>query len=66
MRCDITGGVCGTWSLSPMSSCNVCCPGLKRDFCLGLAGAEMQMIEIVGNGLIEWGQLGVDQEVMVT
>ena len=38
----------------------------ERQLCLGLAGTEMQMVEIVGYGLIEGGQLGVDQEVVVT
>ena len=29
MRGDMTGGVCGMWSLSPMSSCKVCAPGFS-------------------------------------
>src|SRR5690242_7968629 len=26
---DMTGGVCGMWSLSPTSSCKVCAPGFR-------------------------------------
>jgi alanyl-tRNA synthetase len=29
MRCDTTGGECGTWFLSPNTSCNVCSPGVS-------------------------------------
>jgi hypothetical protein len=38
----------------------------QRDFRLGLAGAKMKMIEIVGNRLVERRQIGVDQKVMVS
>ncbi len=41
-------------------------PWSQRDLSLGLAGAEMQMIEIVGNGLIERWKLGVDQQMVMT
>ena len=33
---------------------------LERHLRLGLAGAEVQMIEVVGNGLVEGRQLGID------
>jgi hypothetical protein len=33
---------------------------------LRLAGAEVQVIEVVGDGLVERWQLGVDQQVMMT
>ena len=39
---------------------------LERDLRLGLAGAEVEMIEIVGNGLIERRQLRVDEQVVMT
>ena len=35
--------------------------GLERDIRLGLAGAEVQMVEVGGNRLIERRQLGIDQ-----
>src|SRR6476646_876844 len=38
----------------------------QRDLRLSLAGSKVQMIEVVRNGLIERGQLGVDQQVMMT
>ena len=37
----------------------------QRESCLGLAAAEMQIVEIVGNGLVERRQLGVNQQMMV-
>src|SRR5262245_49753020 len=39
---------------------------LKRNLRLGLAGTEVEMIEVVGNGPIERRQLGVDQQVVMT
>ena len=39
---------------------------LKRNLRLGLAGAEVEVIEIVGNGLIERRQLRVDEQVVMT
>src|SRR3954447_10762334 len=39
--------------------------GRQVEFDLGLSGAEMQMIEIGGDGFVEPRKLGVDQEVMV-
>ena len=41
-------------------------PRRERQVCLRLAAAEVQMIEIVWNGLIERRQFGVDQQMMVT
>jgi hypothetical protein len=41
-------------------------PWSQGDLSLGLAGAEMQMIEIVGNGLIERWKLGIDQQMVMT
>jgi hypothetical protein len=38
----------------------------QRDFRLGLAGAEMQVIEIIGDRLVEWRQFRVDEKVMVS
>jgi hypothetical protein len=29
-------------------------------FCLGLTGAEMKVIKIVRDRLIQWGQVGID------
>ena len=40
-------------------------PVLERDLCLALPAAEMKMIEVVGNRLIERRQLGVNQEMMM-
>ena len=40
--------------------------GRERDLRLGLAGAVMQMIEVVRNRLVERRQVGVDQQVVVT
>ena len=39
--------------------------GFERDLRFALAAAEMKMIEVVGDRLIERRQLGVDQEVMM-
>ena len=39
--------------------------GRQRHLGLGLAGAEMQMVEVVRNGLIQRGQVGVDQKMVV-
>ena len=38
---------------------------LERDLGLGLAAAEVKVIEVVRDRLVERGQLGVDQQVMV-
>jgi hypothetical protein len=51
MRGDMTGGLCGMWSLSPKSSCSVC-SWLKGNFRFGLASAKVEMIEVIGNRLI--------------
>jgi len=40
-------------------------PGLQRDLGLGLAAAEVQMIKVARDRLIERRQLGIDQQVMV-
>ena len=40
--------------------------GRERDLRLGLAGAVMQMIEVVRNRLVERRQVGVDQQMVVT
>ena len=37
----------------------------KRDLCLGLTGIEMKVIGVIGYGLIEGRQLGIDQLMMV-
>ena len=37
----------------------------ERDLGLGLAGAEVEVIEVVGNGLVQRRQLGVDQQVVM-
>ena len=37
----------------------------ERDLGLGLAGAEVQVIEVVGNGLVERRQLGIDQQMVM-
>ena len=37
----------------------------KRYLRFSLSGAEMEMIEVVWDGLIERGQRGVDQQVMM-
>src|SRR5688572_12482969 len=37
----------------------------ERDFRLGLAGTEMQMIEVIWNRLVEGWQLGIDQQMMM-
>jgi hypothetical protein len=50
----------------PQEQLQCVCARFEGDFRLGLAGSEMQMIEVVGNGLIERRQLGVDQQVMMT
>jgi hypothetical protein len=42
------------------------CSWFQDDFRLGLAGSKVQMIEVVGNGLIERWQLCVDQQVVMT
>jgi len=39
---------------------------LERDLGLGLAGAEVEVIEVVGNRLVERRQLGVDQQVVMS
>jgi len=38
----------------------------QGDLRLSLAGSKVQMIEVVGNGLIERWQLGVDQQVVMS
>lgn len=40
--------------------------GFERNLGLGLAGAKMQMIKVVRDGLIEGRQMGIDQEMMMT
>jgi hypothetical protein len=40
--------------------------GLQCHLCFGLPGAEVQMIEVIGNGLIERGQFSVYQQVVMT
>ena len=40
-------------------------PGAERQLCLGLAGTKVQVVEIVGYGLIQRRQIGIDQKVMV-
>jgi hypothetical protein len=37
----------------------------KRNLRLGLSRAKMQVIEIIGNGLIEWREWDIHHEVMV-
>jgi len=39
---------------------------LERDLGLGLAGAEVEVIEVVGDRLVERRQLGVDQQVVMS
>src|SRR5262245_2341288 len=41
-------------------------PGGQAHFSLSLAGAKMQVREVVWNRLIQWRQLGIDQQMMVT
>ena len=61
---DITGGICGTWAPSPITSCKVCEPGTSQD-CLRLTFAEMQMLAVVRNRLVHLRrrQCCVDQQV---
>jgi hypothetical protein len=37
----------------------------ERNLGLGLAAAEMKVIEVIGDRLIERGQFGIDQQVVV-
>src|SRR5262249_28340125 len=39
---------------------------LERQLCLGLPRSEVEVVEVIGYRLIERGQLGVNQDVMVT
>ena len=64
MRWDITGEVCGCRSLSP-SQLQGMLTMLQRDLGFGLTAAEVEMIEVVRDGLVERGKLGVDEQVMV-
>ena len=63
--CDMTGGSCGTWSLSPISSCRVWVPGGSSMHRLGLAGAEVEVVAVVRDRLVQRRQVGVDQQVVV-
>ena len=38
----------------------------QREGCFGLSGAEMQVIEVARDRLVERRHLGVDQEMVVT
>jgi len=40
--------------------------GRQAHLSFGLAGAKMQVIEIVWNWLIQWGQFGIDQQMVVS
>src|SRR5712671_3604944 len=52
--------------LVPQEQLQCVCSWFQDDFRLGLAGSKVQMIEVVGNGLIERWQLCVDQQVVMT
>ncbi len=41
-------------------------PGGQAHFSLSLAGAKMQVREVVWNRLIEWRLLGIDQQMVVS
>ena len=53
------------WSLSPISELQRVLAVLERDLGLGLAGAEMQVVEVARDRLVERRQVGVDQQVMM-
>ena len=38
----------------------------KRDLCLGLPRSEVQVIEVIGNGLVQRRQRRVDQKMVVS
>jgi len=40
--------------------------GRQVQLCLSLPSTEMQMIEIIGDGLIEWRELGINQEMVMS
>ena len=40
-------------------------PGLQRHLGFGLAGAEVQMVEVARNRLVERRQIGVDEQMMM-
>ena len=40
--------------------------GRQVQLCLRLPGTEMQMVEIIGDGLIEWRELGINQEMVMS
>ena len=61
IRCDITGRRVRNVVLVAHDQLQRVLARLERNLRFGLAGAEMQMIEVVGNRLVERRQLGVDQ-----
>ena len=52
-------------SLIPQEKLEGVLSGGQVDLSLGLSGAEMQVIEIVWNWLIQWRKLGIDQQMVV-
>ena len=52
--------------LVPQKQLQCVCSRFQGDFRLRLAGTKVQMIEVVGNGLIERWQLGVDQQMVMS
>ena len=55
----------GDMVLVPQQQLQFMRTGRQRDLGLGLTGAEMQMIEVVRDRLVEGRQIAVDQEMVV-
>ena len=51
----MTGGVCGMWSLSPMSNCNVCSPGLSVISVSVWPAPKWRWLKSFGIGLLRAG-----------
>ena len=39
--------------------------GLESQLCLGLAATKVQVVEVVGYGLVQRRQVSIDQQVMM-
>src|ERR1043165_3825531 len=40
-------------------------PGGELDLCLGLPGAEMKVVEVIGDGLIQWRKRHINENMMM-
>ncbi len=65
MRSEISGGELEYGSCHQQQLQGVVA-GRQGNLCLRLPPAEMQMIEVVWNRLVQGRQLGIDQEMVVT